>query len=41
MLEIIVAFPKEDDGAAIKRILIKAGYDVAAVCTSGTQVMAK
>lgn len=37
---IIVAFPKHEDAVAIKGILIRNGYEVAAVCTSGANVLA-
>lgn len=32
---IIVAFPKIEDGKSIKNILIRGGYTVAGICTSG------
>lgn len=36
---IIVAFPKREDAAKMKGILVRSGYDVAGVCTSGSQVI--
>lgn len=40
MLSIIVAFPKLEDAKNIKNALIKNGYDVSAVCSTGAQVVA-
>lgn len=39
MLSIIVVFPKIEDGKGIKNILIRSGFEVQAVCTSGTQAI--
>ena len=39
MAGIIVAFPKQSDAIAIKNILVRNGYTVTAVCTSGTNVL--
>lgn len=39
MIDIIVVFPKQEDANAIKNLLLRNGYQVAAVCTSGAQVM--
>ena len=39
MANIIVAFPKLEDGRNIRNILVKNGFDVAAVCTSGAQTL--
>ena len=36
---IIVAFSKPEDGKSIKGILVRSGYEVAAVCMSGSQVL--
>ncbi|MCR5638129.1 MAG: ANTAR domain-containing protein [Lachnospiraceae bacterium] len=41
MLEIIVAFQKESDASVIKKILVRDGYCVSYVCTSGAQVLSK
>ena len=40
MTNMIVAFSKEEDGRNIKNILVKNGYQVVAVCTSGAQAIA-
>lgn len=39
MINIVVVFPKPEDGKAIKNLLVRNGYDVTAVCTSGAQTM--
>jgi len=39
MSSIIVAFPKIEDAKAIKNLLVRNGYDVAAPCISGAQVI--
>ena len=39
MIDIIVVFPKQEDANAIKNLLLRNGYQVSAVCTSGAQVM--
>ncbi|MBD5135103.1 MAG: ANTAR domain-containing protein [Lachnospiraceae bacterium] len=39
MINIIVVFPKPEDGKAIKNLLVRNGFEVTAVCTSGAQVM--
>ena len=39
MVNIIVVFPKPDDAKNIRNILVRSGYRVAAVCTSGAQVL--
>lgn len=39
MLSIIVAFPKMEDARNIKNVLIRNGYDVENVCTSGAQAI--
>ncbi len=39
MIDIIVVFPKQEDANAIKNLLMRNGYNVASVCTSGAQVM--
>lgn len=39
MINIVIVFPKLEDGMAIKNVLVRNGYDVNAVCTSGAQVV--
>ncbi len=39
MLSIIVAFPKLEDAKNIKTVLVRNGFEVSAVCTSGVQVI--
>lgn len=39
MVNIIVAFPKMENGKSIKSILVKSGFHVSAVCTTGAQVL--
>lgn len=39
MATIIVAFPKIEDAKAIKNLLVRNGYEVAAPCTTGAQVI--
>lgn len=41
MTGIIVAFPKLEDAKKIKNLLVKSGYQVTAVCTSGAQALAQ
>lgn len=36
---IIVAFPKREDAVKMRSILVRSGYEVAGICTSGTQVI--
>lgn len=38
-VNIIVAFPRLDDAKNVKNILIRNGYNVAAVCTTGAQTL--
>ncbi len=38
MVNIIIVFPRPEDGKAIRNLLKKHGYDVTAVCTLGSQV---
>ena len=40
MISIIVAFPRQENAQMIKALLIKSGFKVAALCTTGAQVMA-
>lgn len=39
MANIVVAFSKWEDGRSIKNILVKNGFQVVAVCTSGSQAL--
>ncbi len=39
MENIIVVFPKADDARNIKNLLVKSGYHVDAICTSGAQAL--
>ena len=39
MIDIIVVFPKLNDGQGIRNLLVRNGYRVATVCTSGSQAM--
>ena len=39
MTNIVVAFSKGEDGKNIKNILVKSGFQVVAVCTSGAQAL--
>lgn len=39
MVNIIVAFPKIENGKKIKNILVKHGFCVSAVCTTGGQAL--
>lgn len=38
-MNIIVVFPKIDDAKSIRNLLVRHGFTVTAVCTSGTQVL--
>lgn len=39
MSDIIIAFPKLEDAKNLRRLLIKNGYEIYAVCDSGAQIM--
>lgn len=39
MTNLIVAFPKPEDAKSIRNILVKNGFPVVAVCTSGAQTL--
>lgn len=41
MTGIIVALPKMDDARNMKNLLVRSGYPVTAVCTSGAQALAQ
>ncbi len=40
MVGIIVVFPKVEDAKSIRNLLVRSGYSVTAVCTSGAQALA-
>lgn len=39
MTSILIVFPKAEDGKKIRNLLVRYGYNVAAVCTLGSQVL--
>lgn len=39
MIQIVVVFPKLEDAKNIRNLLVRNGYQVAGVCTSGAQVL--
>ena len=39
MAGIIVAFPKPEDGKAIKSLLVRSGYDNVSSCTTGSKAI--
>ncbi len=39
MTSILIVFPKAEDGKSIRNLLVRHGYDVAAACTLGSQVL--
>lgn len=39
MTNIIVVFPKIDDAKSVKNLLVRNGFDVAAVCSTGAQAI--
>jgi len=39
MANIIIVFPKEEDAKMIKNILLRHGYHVAGICTTGSQAL--
>lgn len=39
MINIVVVFPKLEDGKNIRNLLVRNGYQVAGVCTSGSQAL--
>lgn len=41
MANVIVAFSRQEDARSIKNILVRNGFEVTAVCTSGAQVLAQ
>ena len=40
MADIIIAFPKIDDAKNLRKLLVRNGYDVSAICDSGTEIAA-
>ncbi len=38
-MNVIIVFPKIENGQSIKRILLQNGYEVTAVCTTGAQAL--
>ena len=41
MTNIIVALPRQEDAKGIKNVLVRAGFRVAGVCTTGAQVISQ
>lgn len=41
MISILIVFPKMEDAKSIRNLLVRHGYDVAAVCTLGSQVLSE
>ena len=41
MTNIIVALPKQEDARGIKNILVRNGFQVAGVCTTGAQAISQ
>lgn len=41
MVNIIVALPKSEDGKSIRNLLMKNGFQVNGVCTTGSQILSK
>ena len=39
MISILIVFPKMEDAKSIRNLLVRHGYDVAAACTLGSQVL--
>lgn len=39
MLSIIIVFPKQEDANSIKSLLVRHGFEVTAVCTTGAQAI--
>ncbi len=38
MADIIIAFPKIDDAKNLRKLLVRNGYDVSAICDSGAEI---
>ncbi len=41
MINIIVALPKQEDGKSIRNLLMKNGFQVNGICTTGSQALSK
>ncbi|MCR1843460.1 ANTAR domain-containing response regulator [Murimonas intestini] len=39
MVSIVVVFPRQEDARNIRNLLMRSGYDVAGICTSGAQAL--
>lgn len=39
MVSIVVVFPRQEDAGTIRNLLVRSGYDVAGVCTTGAQAL--
>ena len=39
MASVILVFPRKQNGEQLKKLLLRSGYEVAAVCTSGTAAL--
>ena len=39
MTSVIVVFPKQQDAQNMRNLLMRSGYEVTAVCTSGTAAL--
>ena len=39
MVNVVVVFPRSEDGKSIRNLLLRSGYEVAAVCISGAQAL--
>ncbi len=39
MANVVVVFPKIEDAKSIRSLLVRSGYDVRAICTSGAQAL--
>ena len=39
MANVVVVFPKIEDAKSIRNLLVRNGYDVYAVCSSGAQAL--
>ena len=39
MISIVIVFPKLENAKSIKNILVRSGYEVSAVCTTGAQAL--
>ena len=39
MVSVILVFPRRQNGEQLKKLLLRSGYEVTAVCTSGTAAL--